>query len=160
MSKETLAVNAKKTVLAPRKIGIVLIFGSCLLLFAYFARSKSSCRDIVLKHKDTSFCAIKADNQAERAKGLSGRQKLKNDQAMLFVFNNSDFHGIWMKDMKFNIDIVWLDDNKKIVDIKRNISPSSFPETFYPKVKSQYVIELNAGITSNRNLTIGDSIYW
>ena len=51
----------------------------------------------------------------DRAMGLMFRPSLAPDRGMLFVFDALDFHGIWMKNCKFPIDIVWLDDQKKVV---------------------------------------------
>jgi hypothetical protein len=43
----------------------------------------------------------------QREKGLSVKDKLKENEAMLFVFEESAKHSFWMKDMKFPIDIIW-----------------------------------------------------
>src|SRR3989338_9645137 len=68
-----------------------------------------------------------AATEPERILGLSFRLFLPENQGLLFVFPESDFHGIWMRKMRFPIDIIWLDDNLKIVDMAREVSPESFP---------------------------------
>src|SRR4029077_12468243 len=53
----------------------------------------------------------------DRAMGLMFRPSLPSDRGMLFVFAQPDFHGIWMKNCKFPIDILWLDDAHKVVHL-------------------------------------------
>src|SRR5687767_11474924 len=60
-------------------------------------------------------------------RGLSGRNYLPRDRAMLFVFKSARKHCFWMKDMKFSIDILWLDNERKLVHQARNIKPDTFP---------------------------------
>lgn len=41
------------------------------------------------------------------------KSSLKENEGMLFVLNSSSRGGFWMKDMKFPIDVIWLNENKK-----------------------------------------------
>lgn len=59
----------------------------------------------------------------QMSKGLSVKDQLKENEAMLFVFEQSARHSFWMKDMKFPIDIIWLDSDEKVVYIKENMQP-------------------------------------
>lgn len=93
-----------------------------------------------------------------RIKGLSGRESLEENQGMFFIFDTVDFHDIWMKDMKFAIDIIWFNEFGSVVDIKENISPDTYPDTFIPQKPSKYILEVNAGFVKRYNLKIGDSI--
>jgi uncharacterized membrane protein (UPF0127 family) len=99
-----------------------------------------------------------ADSDLERIKGLSGSKNLDKQHGMLFVFDQEDFHGIWMKDMNYPIDIIWFDENKIVVDFALNIEPSTYPTVFKPLKKALYVLEVNAGFIEKNNLKIGDSI--
>jgi len=64
--------------------------------------------------------------------------------------------GIWMKDMKIPLDIVWLNKDKKIVYIVKNASPSLGTDTrFVPKEMARYVLELPAGTVERSALKIG-----
>lgn len=98
------------------------------------------------------------DTDAERAKGLSGSSELQDGEAMLFVFDHADKWKIWMKDMNYSIDIVWLDEQKKIIHIVQDASPDSYPQTFEPRDPARYVIELPAGYTSEHNITRGSVV--
>jgi len=96
-----------------------------------------------------------ANTTDSRIKGLSGTASLSEDEAMLFVFDTSDKWAIWMKDMNYSIDIVWLDDQKKVIDIAKQVSPDTYPQTFAPKTPAKYVLELSAGFTDRHPVTIG-----
>jgi hypothetical protein len=56
-------------------------------------------------------------------KGLSVKDKLKENEAMLFVFEESAKRSFWMKDMKFPIDIIWLDRMVTLFILSRTFSP-------------------------------------
>lgn len=97
-----------------------------------------------------------ASTEAQRQKGLSGREKLEDNQAMLFIFNRPDRHSFWMKDMLIPIDIVWLDISKRVVYIERNVSPSTYPEGFKPDTNALYVLEFTSGTAQRINMKVGD----
>lgn len=94
---------------------------------------------------------------ASREQGLSGRPCIKDNQAMMFVFDKDDKsdHCFWMKDMRFAIDIIWLDSSKRVVDIARNVQPESYPSTFCPGRPTAYVVEVKAGSASKLGLDVG-----
>ena len=92
-----------------------------------------------------SYNVLVSDDFEKRVLGLSNRTNLPEGiDGMLFIFPKSDTHGIWMKDMNFNIDILWLDDNFNVVDQRLNVSPDTYPESFTPSAPALYVLELPA----------------
>lgn len=93
-----------------------------------------------------------ADNEERRSKGLSYRESLGKDQAMLFVFGEPGKHGMWMKSMKFPIDIIWLDNNLRVIHVVKDASPQSFPEVFEPKDDASFVLEVNAGFIDKHDI--------
>jgi uncharacterized membrane protein (UPF0127 family) len=95
------------------------------------------------------------------AKGLAVKNQLKENEAMLFVFEEPARHPFWMKDMKFPIDIIWLDSDIKVVHFEQNLQPcvSVFICTSYsPDIDSQYVLETVAGFTQRHNVSVGTNI--
>ena len=98
-----------------------------------------------------------ADTFRKRVQGLSGRIAIEENKGLFFVFDESDFHSIWMKEMFFPIDIIWIDESLHIVDIKKNALPESYPEVFRPKDRARYVLEVNAGFADEFDLRINDS---
>jgi uncharacterized membrane protein (UPF0127 family) len=91
------------------------------------------------------FTVDVADTDTERKQGLSGRRFLGEREGMLFIFDKNDQHGIWMKDMNFPIDVLWISENFRIIDIERNLEPSSYPEVERSSRPARYVLELPAG---------------
>jgi uncharacterized membrane protein (UPF0127 family) len=113
-------------------------------------------RTNVICGDDNKFKTYVAIDAIDQEKGLSVFNKIKSNEAMLFVFDNPQRYSFWMKDMKFSIDILWLDQNKKIVDIKKDVSVYSYPSKFTPISDSLYVLEFNTGIADKLNIKIGD----
>ena len=98
---------------------------------------------------------------AEREKGLSGKEGLAENEGMLFVFEKEGYYGIWMKDMNFPIDITWLDKDKKIIHIEKNVGPETYPKVFYAlkennPILNLYVLETEAGFFEKFKIKIGD----
>lgn len=99
-----------------------------------------------------------AQTNAEQEKGLSGRESIPENEGVLFVFENSAPHLFWMKDMKFAIDIIWIDADSKVVYIKKSVTPDTYPEVFKPTGNAKYVLEVLAGFSEKNNLKEGDSV--
>jgi len=97
-----------------------------------------------------------ARNYEARAGGLSGRGSLPENTGMLFVFEEPGNYSFWMKDMKFPIDIIWLDKNKKVVYITENAKPISYPERFQTPEPAQYVLEVNGGWAREHGIEAGN----
>ena len=93
----------------------------------------------------------------DRAMGLMFRSSLPADQGMLFIFEQSDFHGIWMKNCKFPIDILWLDDQKTIVHLEESVPACKADPcpVYQPLRKASYVVELNAGQARREKAMVG-----
>ena len=106
---------------------------------------------------------LKADlarTPRERAKGLSGREGLAENEALILEFDEEDYHSIWMKDMNFSIDVIWINSQKEIVTIKSDVSPDSYPEYFSPAEPTKYVLEVEAGFAEDNNLHKGDKLHF
>jgi uncharacterized membrane protein (UPF0127 family) len=99
-----------------------------------------------------------ADDPHEQQQGLSGRNGLDDDEGMLFIFQNPTTPEFWMKEMKFSLDILWIDANNIIVGITKNISPDTYPQRFLPPSPIKYVLEVNAGWTEKNKIKVGDFV--
>ena len=97
-----------------------------------------------------------ADTQEARVQGLSGREFFPEDAGLLFIFEEEAKHGIWMKDMLLDIDIIWLDNSFTIVSIEEDVSPNTYPKVFTPKTPARYVLEVPAGFVQKHGINIGD----
>lgn len=102
-----------------------------------------------------------ADTFAKQLVGLMYRSELREDEGMLFVFGRDSRWGIWMANMRFSIDIIWIDSKKRVVDIKRCVKPCTSIldcKTYYPSRSARYVLELAGGSTSKIGTKIGETI--
>lgn len=99
-----------------------------------------------------------ADDNCKTNLGLSNISVLKEDEGMLFIFEKLDRYGFWMKNMKFPIDILWLDNNFNVVGVANNVSPDSYPKTFGKEYLSMYVLEISSGYLEKNNIKVGDKI--
>lgn len=91
-------------------------------------------------------------------KGLGGRACINSDQGMLFVFGSSGYYSMWMKDMRFPIDIIWLSPEKKVVYTKLNVWPATYPQTFTNGQPAEYVLELKAGQAKKLDVVPGTNL--
>jgi uncharacterized membrane protein (UPF0127 family) len=96
----------------------------------------------------------------DRAMGLMFRPSLPRDRGMLFVFGTSDFHGIWMKNCRFAIDILWLDEERKIVHVAEAVPPCKADPcpVYNPLRRAAYVVELNAGQARREKAVVGAAV--
>lgn len=107
---------------------------------------------------DTVVMVTIADTPETQMRGLGFQEQLKLNRGMLFVFNDAKPHGFWMKDMRFAIDIIWFDEDHRIVYVKEGAEPSSYPEIFTPSVPTPLVLEVPAGFFAYHQLKIGDTL--
>lgn len=134
-------------------VAALLLFGGSVLW-----RIHSTAR--VLFHSPTQTYRVGiADTQEERHQGLSGREGLNDNGGLLFIFDKSERHGIVMRDMKFAIDIIWLDESYKVVGLTENAQPDSYPQTvYYPDSGARYVLEMPAGTIAQENIMQGQQV--
>ncbi|MEA3254822.1 MAG: DUF192 domain-containing protein [Candidatus Altiarchaeota archaeon] len=101
------------------------------------------------------------DNVESRRIGLSGRDSLGQDEGMFFVFDKEGEHAFWMGGMSFPLDIIWINKNKRVAYIAKNVPPcqeSSCP-LYKPGVNSLYVLEVNARFTGKYNITNDTQVF-
>jgi len=82
---------------------------------------------------------------------------MKSNQGMLFVFDDQVERFFYMKNTKIPLDLIFIDENKKIVSFQKNAQP--FDENSLPsKFPAKYVLEVNANLVDTWELNIGDLI--
>lgn len=109
---------------------------------------------------ETPITAELALTDLERARGLMYRDAIYADQGMLFVFSVEGYHSFWMKNMNFPIDILWLDEDKRIVHIEEQVPPCQTRDcpSYAPELPGMYVLELKAGMVKCHNLQLQQRI--
>ena len=128
-----------------------------MCLFRYLQKLQKY-EEIKLNINGYEINALVADSSIKRILGLMYRE---DNASMFFVFDKDSKYGIWMLNMKFPLDIVWLDKNMKIIDFIEGIKPcmSLFNcKTYTPEYPSRYVLELKKGSIKkfkiNKNIKI------
>lgn len=102
-----------------------------------------------------------------KAKGLGGRPCIQPDQGMLFDFGKDGHYAIWMKDMNFPIDVIWIDSEHKIAAIEIDFQPSTYdkqnPEKSERRINqnpARYVLEVKANTAKDLHLALGTQVYF
>ena len=129
---------------------------AAVLVGGYFYSQESQKGEEQKPAKSYNF--LLADTTEKRTQGLSGRDFLSDDTVMFFDFEEDDICGIWMKDMKFSIDLVWIDSAFKIIDLKESVAPSTYPEIFSSISPCRYLIEVKEGFVKENAVEIGDKV--
>ncbi len=96
-----------------------------------------------------------ARTDAEHEQGLSDRLSMPPDRAMDFVFKKPGLYSFWMKNMHYDLDIFWLDENYKVIYQQLNLSPDTFPNIYTPKKPAKYVVEVVAGTAKKAQIGVG-----
>jgi len=102
-----------------------------------------------------------ADDDAERARGLMFRDQLAADHGMLFIHDREEPQAYWMKNTRIPLDILYFDDNRRLVSQQRDVPPCSLGDNCppYPSdAPARYVLELNAGEAARLKLEPGSEL--
>lgn len=103
---------------------------------------------------------IVRDTIEGRRQGLSGFSELENDEGMLFVFPVVSKYSFWMKGMKFDLDFIWIKDNR-VVEITEGVEALEegvVPVKVQPKVVVNKVLEVNSGWVKKNRVRVGDKV--
>jgi len=143
-----------------QKILILLLILFLILILVLFLGVFQKKKQSQVCFGDYCFGVEIAKSPIQKAKGLMFRDKLEENQGMLFVFEAEKKHSFWMKNVLFPLDIIWLDANKKVVFISYNNQPCSNSRcvSIKPDQNAKYVLEINGGLTKEIGLKIGDQL--
>jgi uncharacterized membrane protein (UPF0127 family) len=114
-----------------------------------------------ISYKNKKIKVYMADSAKKQMIGLMYRDKLYDNEAMLFLPMRYARHSIWMLNMRFSIDIFWLSKSGEVVDMYENAKPckSVFGcKSYLPKYSSFYVLEMNSGSARRLGLKLGSQI--
>lgn len=150
-------------------LALLVVIGAVVFFYPTFVGDSRE-KDDALEHTDN--CIVISDPESEktcvalelvetdaaRKQGLSGRASMPEDTGMLFDFKNEAIRCMWMKDVQFGLDMIWLDASQNVVDMKTNIAPETFPERFCGEVSARYVIEVRAGVSQSAGTSVGQDI--
>lgn len=104
----------------------------------------------------TIFAEV-ADTEEKRDEGLSGQLILSDSSGMLFVFDAPDVYTFTMESTYLSLDIIFISEDQRIIDIEENTTPLSFtPIT--PSNEILYALEVNAGFVEANGVAIDDTV--
>ena len=94
----------------------------------------------------------------ELRKGLQFRERLDPNSGMLFIFSQNRRHAFWMKNTLIPLDMIWMDDTRRVVHIEEDVPPCKKDPcpSYTPSQEAFYVLEVNAGYTAVLDLKVGD----
>lgn len=113
---------------------------------------------------EVTYAVDMAVTPEERQQGLSGRETMAQNAGMLFIFEEEQPLHFWMKDMRFPLDIIWIDGQCRLIDVSADVPtpPPNARNDEIPRVQSpspaRYVLELNAGEWARAGLSPGDPV--
>lgn len=145
--------------------GIILVFFVAFIFYQFNVKSLTSKKipSATVSVKGVVFNVELAKTQQQQQKGLSGRSSLPQDRGMLFLFNKPGYYAFWMKDMKFPLDMLFID-GKTIITIYENIPPPKNAtengnlKIMQPTGSIDKVLEINAGMVKKYGIKTGDAV--
>src|SRR5579864_8499031 len=141
----------------------------CLALLLASCGSKTSpiedimTRDVTLPGGQIIKAETAVDTR-DMLRGLMFRTSLAPDHGMLFVHPVTGRYSYWMYQTYIPLDMIWMDENHKIVEIVENAEPCKTPASkcahYGGHQDARFVLELNGGQARKYNLKVGDTIHW
>jgi len=113
----------------------------------------------IIKVDDVLLQVQIADTEPRRVRGLMFQDQLPYDQGMIFVFPQSGLYSIWMLNMQFPLDMIWFDQDGKVVHIETDVPPCKNAleittcQSIIPEGESVYVLEVTSGFVEQNNIT-------
>lgn len=137
---------------------LISLFVIILIIFI-FNPLKMQTKSTKVKIGNTTVNAEIADTPYKKMRGLMFRKSLGEREGMLFPFSEEDYYGFWMMNMSIPIDILWIGKDKKVVDIVKDVQPCGLScQSYKPKEKAMYVLELKANFTERHKVEINSSV--
>ncbi len=145
----------KKNILMYFSYTIALFIIIFWLIFLYFWTQPRACFD------DKCFFVEIADDTESRKKWLMWVDKLKEDEWMLFVYQEPWKYWFWMKNMEIPLDIIWINEYKEVIHIEEDVQPCEEQQEckiHYPKEKANYVLEVKSWKVEKHDIELWNSV--
>lgn len=114
----------------------------------------------IVKIDDVMLKVQIADTKPLQTRGLMFQENLPYDQGMLFIFDDEGIRSMWMLNMQFSLDVLWLDAQGNVVHIEKDTQPcKSALETMACTFtngngeEAKYVLEVTAGFVDKFGIT-------
>ena len=110
--------------------------------------------------QDITFQTKLAQTNSEKETGLMGVKSMSEDEGMLFVYDHESPKRFWMKNTLIPLDMIFIDEVHKIVEIFGNVPPCTTEECpdYYTPMEVKYVLEINGGLSKTYGFRIGNPV--
>jgi uncharacterized membrane protein (UPF0127 family) len=108
----------------------------------------------------TNIAVELAADDATRTQGLMYRDHLADDQGMIFLFPSTAEYTFWMKNTLIPLDMIWLDENRRIVHVAHDVPPCKADPcpSYPPNAQAKSVLEVAAGVAAKHHLSDGQTL--
>ena len=145
-----------------KKSHISLIAVFILVVIGWIVFNNNSFSEQICIEK-TCFNVEIADTDEKKILGLGNRDFLEEKEGMLFPYPEKSAPGFWMKDMRFPIDIIWINLEMKVSGIIKDFQPCESNElcpVVYPDEEIIYVLEINSGLSERYGIKKENIVYF
>jgi uncharacterized protein len=137
------------------------LFTAATLLLAYYILSNNRGSPDLVQGclGDACLWLELAKTPKDHAMGLMHRERLEEEYGMLFIFETSEVRHFWMKNTLIPLDIIWLDENKKVIGYSQAKPCEKDPCPLYSsEKKAKYVLETKKGFMEKNNIEPGETL--
>ncbi len=142
-----------------RKITVIILFTACFffpgtLLFPLLPASFAGeirptpkiekLDEIEIRVGKEDLTVEVADTSLAQLRGLMHRESLDWNKGMLFIYNDSRFRSLWMKNTRIPLSAAFIDENGIILNIVE-MKPMREDLHYFSRAKARYILEVNAG---------------
>lgn len=138
-----------------RAIVVAILFGA-LLLGCNVTDQSQHLPTVQMQIGNKQFTLEVADDDAKREMGLMFRDSMPADRGMIFMFDEPEVLGFWMKNTRIPLDIIYVGGDSVVVSIK-SMEPFDLRSTSSDR-PAQYAIELNKGMAAACGVKVGDKL--
>ena len=155
-----------KKIISAFALGLLIATASCntkkeeKVLTREISFTKEGTLELIKAENDSTLVSLDieiAESEYETQTGLMYRKTMENKQGMLFIFDHENIKNFYMKNTEIPLDIIFINKDKRVVNVHQNTVPFS-KTSLSSGVPTQYVLEVNAGLTKKWNLAPGDLV--
>ena len=142
------------------RFGILAVLAFALLMAgSYFMMGNQGSESLLITFPSgAQLHAEVADSPLMLHAGLAFRDSLPPGWGLLFIYERADFHLINTRQYRFPVDLIWLDEGKRVLLLVEDAKPcltETCPNYGPPPEKARYVIATNAGFIRQERLALG-----
>jgi hypothetical protein len=144
---------------------ILLLIALALLLLLFCLKKVYFKKDIAKQTAENQVCFENdcflvelAKTDQARQRGLMFRKELGEKEGMLFLYDTPGVYYFWMKNTLIPLDIIFLDENKRVIYVSKNTPPCKTANcpSYGTDQKSLNILELKGGKADKYGIKVGD----